>query len=90
MVDGMATKKITITLPVEQVEQVRALVDAGQATSVSGFVQHAVGLALDDAAGWKEMLAQALDETGGPPTPEELDWADGILGGSHQVDQAVA
>ncbi|MCC5953790.1 MAG: hypothetical protein JJU45_16985 [Acidimicrobiia bacterium] len=47
----MATKKVTITLEAEQVEQVRMLVDAGRAASVSGFVQHAVAVALDDVAG---------------------------------------
>ena len=71
MVFGMATKKVTITLPVEQLEEIRALVDASRASSVSGFVQHAVGVALDDVSGWSAMLAGALEETGGPLTEEE-------------------
>lgn len=45
----MASKKITITLDDEQVLQIRNLVTAGRATSVSGFVQHAVGVAIDEA-----------------------------------------
>jgi Arc/MetJ-type ribon-helix-helix transcriptional regulator len=52
MVNGMATKKVTVTLDEAQVEQIRSLVEAGTASSVSGFVQHAVAVALDDVAGW--------------------------------------
>lgn len=80
MVSGMATKKITITLDDEQVQQVRNLVDAGRAASVSGFVQHAVGVALDDVGGWGAMLAQALEESGGPMSADERVWADKALG----------
>lgn len=76
----MATKKVTITLDVEQLEQIRVLVEAGRAASVSGFVQHTVGVALDDVAGWGAMLAQALDESGGPMSAEERAWADKALG----------
>jgi Arc/MetJ-type ribon-helix-helix transcriptional regulator len=80
MVVGMATKKVTVTLEEEQLERVRALVDAGVATSVSGFVQHAVGVALDDVAGWGAMLADALRDTGGELSREERSWADELLG----------
>ena len=76
----MASRKITITVDEEQVEQIRNLVNAGRATSVSGFVQHAVGVALDDVAGWGAMLAQALAETGGPMSADERAWADTALG----------
>ncbi|MGO4882548.1 MAG: ribbon-helix-helix domain-containing protein [Bryobacteraceae bacterium] len=47
----MATTKITITLPDDQVQEIRDLVAARQARNVSAFVQHAVGVALHDAAG---------------------------------------
>jgi len=76
----MATRKLTITLDEDQVVQIRNLVSAGRAASVSGFVQHAVGVALDDVAGWGAMLAQALDDTGGPMSAEEKAWADIALG----------
>ena len=79
MVFGMATTKITVTLPDEQIQEIRALIAAGQTTSVSGFVKHAVGIALFDAAGWREMLRDALQQTGGPVTAKERAWADGIL-----------
>lgn len=75
----MATTKITITLPDDQLDEVRALVSKGASASISGFVQHAVRVALNDAAGWREMLHTALDETGGPLTKKERAWADGIL-----------
>lgn len=40
-----------------------------------------VQLVLDGAAEWKEMLAEALEQTGGPLTDQERAWADGILQG---------
>jgi Arc/MetJ-type ribon-helix-helix transcriptional regulator len=76
----MATQKVTVTLPEEQVAAIRRLVSAGEATSVSGFVQHAVAVAVDDVAGWGAVLAKALAETGGELTAEERRWADQILG----------
>jgi Arc/MetJ-type ribon-helix-helix transcriptional regulator len=75
----MATTKITITLEDDQVRAIREYVGAGKAASVSGFVKHAVGIALFDAAGWRTMLDDALRETGGPLTKEERGWADTLL-----------
>ena len=46
---------------------------------MSGFVRHAVGVALFDVAGWRTMLDDALRQTGGPLTNEEYAWADAIL-----------
>jgi Arc/MetJ-type ribon-helix-helix transcriptional regulator len=82
MVFGMATRKVTVTLDEVQLDQIRSLVQAGTAASVSGFVQHAVGVALDDVAGWGAMLAEALRQTGGALTDDEREWADQVLGGS--------
>jgi Arc/MetJ-type ribon-helix-helix transcriptional regulator len=79
MVFGMATSKITITIPDEQLDAIRTLVAGGQATSVSAFVKHSIGMALYDAAGWKQMLADALRDTGGPLTQTERAWADSLL-----------
>jgi hypothetical protein len=45
----------------------------------SAFVQHAVGVALHEAAGWKEMLEDGLRQTGGALTRKERAWADGFL-----------
>ena len=79
MVFSMATVKITITLPKEQVEEVSALVAAGGAASVSAFAKHAIAVGLHDAAGWRELLDDALQQTGGPLTKKERAWADSIL-----------
>ena len=75
----MATTKITVTLPDDQIHSIRELVAAGRAGSVSAFVKHAVGVALFDAAGWREMLNDALRQTGGPLTKDERKWADARL-----------
>jgi Arc/MetJ-type ribon-helix-helix transcriptional regulator len=82
MVVGMATRKVTVTLEETQLDQIRSLVQAGNTPSVSGFVQHAVAVALDDVAGWGAMLAEALRQTGGPLSDDERAWADDVLGGS--------
>ena len=79
MVLGMATTKLTITLDNEQLASVKKLVTAGKAESVSGFVKHAVGVALSDVAGWGAMLGLALEQTGGPLTARERAWADSVL-----------
>lgn len=76
----MVSKKVTITLDELQLDRVRSLVEVGKASSVSGFVQHAVGVALDDVAGWGAMLAEALETTGGPLSDDERAWADDVLG----------
>jgi Arc/MetJ-type ribon-helix-helix transcriptional regulator len=76
MVSGMATTKITVTLEDKQVEEIRALVAAGEVANVSAFVQHAVRVALSDAAGWRELLEDAMKQTGGPLTEKERAWAD--------------
>lgn len=79
MVIDMATTKITITVPTEQAAQIRALVESGHASNTSAFVKHAISIALYDAAGWREMLGDALQQTGGPLTQKERAWADAIL-----------
>ena len=80
MVFGMAsTQKVTVTLPIDVVTAVRGLVAEGRAASVSGFVQHAVAVALDDVAGWQSMLHDALSSTGGDLTEHERQWADHVL-----------
>ena len=74
------TQKVTVTLPTSAVAAIRELVAAGKADSVSGFVQHAVQISLDDVAEWGAMLAEALAQTGGDLTEAELQWANSVLG----------
>jgi Arc/MetJ-type ribon-helix-helix transcriptional regulator len=80
----MATVKVTVTLQQDQFEEIRAMVAAGEAANVSGFVQHAVSSALHDATGWRELLEDALEQTGGPLTKKERSWADALLTGQEQ------
>jgi Arc/MetJ-type ribon-helix-helix transcriptional regulator len=86
----MATKKITITIEEDQFDRIQSLVNGGKAKSVSGFVQHAVSVALDDVAGWGALLSQALIESGGAVSAEERAWADEVLGVSTRSRQSVA
>jgi Arc/MetJ-type ribon-helix-helix transcriptional regulator len=80
MVNGMATtSKLTITLPDDQLEQVRARVASGHTPSVSAFVKHAVKIALEDADDWERTLEEALEQTGGPLTDKEKAWVDSLL-----------
>jgi len=90
MVVGMATRKVTVTLDADQLDRIRTLVGSGAAPSVSGFVQHAVGVALDDIAGWGTVLADALDATGGELSAEERRWADQALGNKGRRGSSAA
>jgi Arc/MetJ-type ribon-helix-helix transcriptional regulator len=90
MVVGMATRKVTITIDEDQLERIRTLVEAGTTSSVSGFVQHAVGVALDDVTGWGATLADALRDTGGDLSREERRWADEVLGVKGRPKSPVA
>jgi Arc/MetJ-type ribon-helix-helix transcriptional regulator len=80
MVNGMASTKITITLPDRQLEEIRKRVAARDSPSVSGFIQRAVQKSLENAAAYSAMLDEALEETGGPLTPKERAWARRMLG----------
>lgn len=85
MVIGMAeTRKVTVTLSIATLDAVRRLVEAGHAASVSGFVQHAVAVALDDTAGWNAALSEALASTGGELSAQERAWADSVLKSERQ------
>jgi Arc/MetJ-type ribon-helix-helix transcriptional regulator len=75
----MVTKKVTVTLDAEQLDAIRSLVEANNAKSVSAFVQHAVAVSLNDVAGWGALLAESLEQTGGPLTRAERRWADQVL-----------
>jgi Arc/MetJ-type ribon-helix-helix transcriptional regulator len=79
MVDGMATVKITITLPDRQLEEIRRRVTAREAASVSGFIKQAVQKSLENAAEFRAIVHEASNATGGPLTPKERAWARGML-----------
>jgi hypothetical protein len=75
----MATTELTITVLDDQMQSIHKLIAAGKTHSVSAFVRHAIDLALLDAVGWRAMLHETLQETGGPLTEVERTWADSIL-----------
>lgn len=76
---GMTKAKIAVSLPEELVEQARRAVADGRAESVSAYVAEALQeKASRDSL--EVLLDQMLDETGGPATPEEIAWADRVLG----------
>lgn len=79
MVFGMATAKITITLPDRQLEEIRKRVAAEESASVSGFIQQAVQKSLENAAEFRVLIDDALKATGGPLTAKERSWARKIL-----------
>jgi Arc/MetJ-type ribon-helix-helix transcriptional regulator len=79
MVLGMATIKVTITLPDSQFEEIRKRVEAQDSPSVSGFIQQAVQKSLENAAEFRAMVEEALAETGGPLKAKERAWARKVL-----------
>ncbi len=82
------SQKVITTLAVDTVDTVRRIVEAGHAPSISGFVQHAVGVALDDVAGWGSALSEALASTGGELSVQERAWADSVLDRGQQTGAA--
>jgi Arc/MetJ-type ribon-helix-helix transcriptional regulator len=86
----MATKKVTITLEVAQPDRVRELVEAGKASSVSRFVEQAVGVSRGDISGWGALPAPALRDTAGPLSRDEKAWAGEMLGTQKRRTRSVA
>lgn len=72
----MATRKITITLPEEQVEQIRN--SAGPHGTVAWYIKRAIAAALEDERLFNERLNETLMKTGGPITPKEEAWLDAM------------
>jgi len=83
MVNGMDTPKakITITLRPEVLADIRERVTAGQARSVSAYVEHAIVGQLAAEADFDSLLAELLAETGGPLTDQERASARRVLRG---------
>ena len=79
MVTGMATTKITITLPDRQLDEIRKRVAAHESPTISGFIQRAVQKSLENAAAFRAMVDEGLKATGGPPSPRERAWAKRML-----------
>ena len=74
------TVKLTISLPDDLAEEVRAAVRAGRAASVSAYIADAIAWVRD-----RPTLRQVLDERDrefGPPSPEMVAWAEAQLDGT--------
>jgi hypothetical protein len=81
MVNRMVTTKITITLPDGQLEEIRKRVAEQDSPTISGFIQQAVQKSLENAAEFRAMVKDSLDETGGPLKAKERAWARRMLSG---------
>jgi hypothetical protein len=70
MPSGMTAVKIAISLPEETVERVRRAVRTGTAAIASAFIAEAIDqrVSRDDL---RKMLAEMLEESGGPLTASE-------------------
>lgn len=68
---SMRTERVTVSLPIELVDEARDAVRRGSAPSVSAYIAEAVA-----ARQLRERsLATLADLYGGPPPPDELDAA---------------
>jgi Arc/MetJ-type ribon-helix-helix transcriptional regulator len=77
---SMSTVRITVSLPEELVTRARRAVKVGQASSVSAYVAEALRRQRTTDEEFRADIDEALEMTGGPPTPEERAWARSVLG----------
>ena len=70
-----SSERVTVTMPADQAEAVRRLVDSGNAESVSSYVSEAVRSRLA-----RDQALLALESRFGRPPAEALDWARRTLG----------
>jgi hypothetical protein len=84
MKNGMHSPKVKLGVSISPalLEQVKTAVAQERARSVSAYVEHAVAAQLAAEADFDLMLAQALAQTGGPPTPKERARARKLLRGA--------
>jgi len=75
----MTVYKITISLPSHAAEHVKRAVRNGHAPSASAYIAKAIEEKAN-AGSLRDMIAEMLDETGGPATPAEKREADRLLG----------
>lgn len=68
------TKKITVTLPIEDAQAVERLAEAGEVESVSRYVTEAVAFRRA-----REDGLAALERRFGKPPQDALDWARGLV-----------
>lgn len=81
MVKSMASVKVTITVPEEQLAAIQERVATKQSASVSGFIQESIAKLLEGRMALQEMVDETLRKTGGPATAKERLLARQILDG---------
>lgn len=74
--------KITIMIDPDVLARVESEVPTGRLRSISAYIEHAVTNQLMAEEDFDSMLAEMLDETGGPPTDAERAAARHILDGT--------
>jgi hypothetical protein len=72
-------EKIAISLPSRAAETARRAVKRGEAASVSAYIADAIE-AREKQQSLDDLLKEWLNESGGPPTPAERQWARKKLG----------
>ncbi len=85
MMIGMTTEKIAVSLPSDVLDRARGAVRRGRAMSMSAYVAQALEekAKLDDL---DALLAEMLEETGGPASAAERREADRLLKGGAPSD----
>jgi hypothetical protein len=78
----LAKRKITITIDAAVLGQVKEGVTAGQSSSVSAFIEHAVIAQLAADTDFDPIIAELLATSGGKPTKKELAEARRLLSGT--------
>ena len=82
MISMTAAKgRLAVTVDSDTVDQVKAMVAQGGASSVSAYVEHSVRCQLAADADFDVLLATMLNETGGPLTSDERAAARRVLSG---------
>ncbi|HEX5308294.1 MAG TPA: hypothetical protein VFW38_04365 [Solirubrobacteraceae bacterium] len=75
--------KIAISLPAEQLDQVRAAVARGEADSVSGYISAALAATMPPAPSEQDdpliELVAEMEAEHGPPSAEAYAWADEVM-----------
>ena len=85
----MTVYKITISLPSRAAEHVKRAVRHGRATSASAYIAAAIEEKAN-AGSFRDLLAEMLDETGGPMTGAERRETDRLLGVTPAQRRALA
>ena len=74
--------KLAISMSPAVLDKVKAIVSRKRSRSVSAYVEHAVAAQLAAEADFDLLVAQRLDETGGPATRIERERARKLLRGA--------